>query len=380
MNILQFYWRIFSMYTKYQLLAERLRDLIRISLEEGSEKLPTEMELCAQYHISRQTVRQALSILEQEKLICRRQGSGAYLTGIMPDSSDNTIGLLIPDEQEYNYPALINDIKVRLALNHFQCKVFLTENRIDRERQILTELSENPLRGLIIEGCKSALPNPNYDLYEKLEKSEMPLLFLSNYYPSMTGIPYLKDDAIYGAQLLIQHLLTHGHKNIAGIFRRDDMQGLERYHGFCTALRDAGYPVNDDMIEWFDSEELFLLEKKQNTDFLSSFLHRKLHGCSAIVCHNDEIAYWLIRELQYLKLHVPKDISVVSFEHSYLSELSSVRITTLAHEAHEMGTTAAEMILQKCKGISLSYQEIPCQLLKKESDCDIPAEYTPASF
>ena len=43
-------------------------------------------------------------------------------------------------------------------------------------------------------------------------------------------------------------------------------------------------------------------------------------------------------------------------------------------------SNAAEMMLQKCKGISPSYQEIPCGLVMKESDCDIPAEYSPASF
>lgn len=368
------------MSTKYQFLADQLRDLIRISLETGTEKLPTEMELCAKYHISRQTVRKTLSLLEEEKLILRRQGSGAYLTGILPDSRGNTIGLLIPSDQEYAYPALISDIKSRLSQNHFNCHVFVTGNRVDRERQILETLSEQPLRGLIIEGCKSALPNPNYNLYEKLKKSGVPLLFLGNYYPALTDVPYIKDDNLYGGQLLTKHLLSRGHRQIAGIFRRDDLKGLERYYGFAAAMRDAGLPVSEDRIGWFDSEDYDLLEQKQNTDFLSLFLQKKLTDCTAVVCHNDEIAYYLIRELQYRGLHVPKDISVVSFEQSYLSGLSPVRITSLAHKPHEPGTAAAEMMLRKCKGISLSYQEIPCKLVMKESDCDIPAQYSPVSF
>ncbi|MBO5093301.1 MAG: GntR family transcriptional regulator [Lachnospiraceae bacterium] len=368
------------MSTKYQLLADQLRDFIRVSLNNGTEKLPTEMELCAKYRISRQTVRKTLSLLEQENLILRRQGSGIYLTGILPDSSNSTIGLLVPNEQEYTYPTLISDIKSRLSLNHFKCQVFVTGNRVDRERQILEQLLERPLRGLMIEGCKSALPNPNQDIYDKLKKSGVPLLFLENYYPAMADIPYIKDDNLYGGQLLVKYLLSRGHKQIAGLFRRDDQKGLERYYGFAAAMRDAGRPVSEDRIGWFDSEDYDLLEKKQNTDFLSLFLQKRLAGCTAVVCYNDEIAYYLVRELQYKGLHIPKDISIVSFEQSYLSELSTVRITSLAHKPHELGQAAAEMILQKCKGISPSYQEIPCQLVKKESDCDIPAEYSPAFF
>ena len=62
---------------KYQIVAEALRDGI---LDGTYQKtLPTEQALCAQFQVSRQTVRQALSLLETERLIDRRQGSGSHI-------------------------------------------------------------------------------------------------------------------------------------------------------------------------------------------------------------------------------------------------------------------------------------------------------------
>ena len=47
---------------KYQMVAETLRDEIRAG--KYQKTLPTEQALCAQFQVSRQTVRQALSLLE----------------------------------------------------------------------------------------------------------------------------------------------------------------------------------------------------------------------------------------------------------------------------------------------------------------------------
>ena len=51
---------------KYKWLAGTLRDLIKKDVKNQINKLPSEQELCRRYHVSRQTVRQALNLLTQE--------------------------------------------------------------------------------------------------------------------------------------------------------------------------------------------------------------------------------------------------------------------------------------------------------------------------
>ena len=73
---------VLSMSAKYIQLASQLKSLIQKNLYENNSntvyQLPTEAVLCQIYHVSRQTVRKALSILEEEHLIQKRQGSGSY--------------------------------------------------------------------------------------------------------------------------------------------------------------------------------------------------------------------------------------------------------------------------------------------------------------
>ena len=100
---------------KYKWLADRLKEMIFSYIEKGIEKLPTEQELCERFRVSRQTVRLSLSLLEEEGLIVKRQGSGSYITGLLSEPESNIIGILISDDQDYIYPGLINDIQTELS-------------------------------------------------------------------------------------------------------------------------------------------------------------------------------------------------------------------------------------------------------------------------
>lgn len=353
---------------KYETLSKQLTELISRNLKQGITALPTESAIAEQYQVSRQTVRAALALLKNQGLIESRQGSGSYATGLSPDASRNLIPILIASSQEYIYPHLLTDIRTALASKGYQLQVHPTENDTSWERKLLLSLLETPPRGIIVEGSKSALPTPNSDLFEKLKAAGTKLLFLHNKYDALPDEICIKDDNYYGGYLLANHLTELGHTRIAGIFKMDDKQGPERYLGAFCCLRDQNVELSDRNVGWFQSTDIEGLEKRQDSRFLANYIKDQLSGCTAVICYNDEIAYWLIKELSYAGIRVPRDISVVCFDNSYLSELSKVRITTLTHRPHEMGGRVAETMMQMLQGIPVVSQEIPWELVRKESD------------
>ncbi len=352
---------------KYKWLADRLRDLVKRYMEKGIEKLPSENEICLRYKVSRQTVRLSLSLLEQDGLITKRQGCGSFITGLLDDASKNVIGVLISSDQEYIYPRVLSDIHHTLSLHGFTDKIYITGNQTHVEREILLELLAKPLRGIIVEGCKSALPNPNLDLYRKLIDKGTTIIFLFSPYYSLSDCLYIKDENYYGSFMLTRHLLENNHTQIGGIFKADDIQGIERYQGFMETMRDFHLPVPDNRIGWFHSSDLFELENKKNTDFIKKYIKDSLKNCTAIICYNDEIAYWLIRELYTLGYKIPTALSITAFDNTYLSNSDQFSFTTLSHKPHEMGNKVALTMIEKLKGFPVISQEIPWTLISKES-------------
>ncbi len=356
-----------TMAIKYKWLAQHLETLIQKNIGRGIHKLPTEQELARNYHVSRQTVRMALSLLEQKGLISRRQGSGSYITGLTADPHENIIGILISSDQDYLYPGVLSDIRNTLSENGFSTQIFITDNCVQKERDILEQLLKDPLRGIIVEGCKSALPNPNLDLYRKLMKRKCQIVFLYNYYPALEGCLYVKDDNVQGSSLLVQHLVSQGHRAIGGIFKTDDMQGPERYQGFVETLRSLGLPFPDQQVCWYDSRRLDKLLHEKDTRFLKEMIRESLSPCSAVVCFNDVIAYYLIEELLLAGYRLPGDMAVAAFDNTYLSNSNILTVTTLSHKPHEMGRKAAQAILKKLNGLPVSPEEAHWELNLKAS-------------
>lgn len=344
---------------KYKWLASILKEQIQKNMKSGITKLPTENELSRQYHVSRQTVRQALALLQQERLVEKRHGSGTYLTGLLEDPSRNTVGILVPDTRAYLYPGLLADIHNTLSAGGFSEQVFETRNQMAKEREILTFLLENPPRGLIAEGCRSALPSPNLDLYRRLEKEGTSVLFLRNYYPALKDCFYITDDNYAGSATLVRHLASLGHRTIGCIFRSDDLQGYQCYHGYIETIRDCGLPLRHEHVCWYDTDDLEALENSQNTSFLRRMIQNKLSGCSVVICTNDEISYWLTRELLLAGYSLPEDISIATFDNMHLIRPEVPPVALLFHTPHEMGTKAAQMMMDKLKGLPVYSLEIP---------------------
>ena len=378
---------------KYKWLIEQLREIISDSIQKGINKLPTEQELAVRYRVSRQTVRAALAVLEDEREIRRIKGSGAYITGLSSLEDRNIVGILIPDEQQYEYPALINDIRVTLAAEGFSCKVYPTHNHVDLERQILQFLLKSPLRALIVEPVKSALPSPNTELYQRLIQKGTSILFLGCAYPQLSQIPVIYEDNLYGAGLLVQSLVEKGHSSIAGIFQMDDQRGHERYQGFLDAMQNQGLTVPDRNICWYTTQELDDFRQSRDISFLKKFLERITPDYTAFICEDDFIAWLLWEELSLgntlalkrekrIATHAPLSsslqntgftaasaihsfeptIALAAFNTSYLTTSGLLRATTLTHSAHQPGTLAAQMSISKLKGLPVSSQEVPWQL------------------
>ncbi len=66
--------------TAYNLVADALRRRILGGEFAPGQQMPPEHQLCEMFSASRITIRRALSILEEEMLIQRRQGSGTYIS------------------------------------------------------------------------------------------------------------------------------------------------------------------------------------------------------------------------------------------------------------------------------------------------------------
>jgi GntR family transcriptional regulator of arabinose operon len=354
------------MSSKYVQIADSLRSKILEGTYQTTMQLPTEMEFAKEYNVNRQTVRKSLAVLEEEGLIERRQGSGSYVKGIKFIHSTN-IAIVATYINNYIFPSILQDAQNVFAKESYSTMLYCTHNKVNAEREILKNIISNPVSGLIVEGTKSALPNPNIDLYKKLENMNIPVIFIHGSYAALPNSICVSDDNYHGGYFLTNYLLKKGHKKIAAIFKNDDIQGHSRYLGFLSAFRDADLPLPDSKILWYTTEEKIQILNNSDLSLLQKFVAQIKNDVTAIVCYNDEIAYPLINVLLSCGIRVPQDIAVVSFDNSSYSNMCSVKITSLAHGTKHIGRIAAEQLINILNGKQAKSQFVPWVLVEKES-------------
>ncbi len=328
--------------SKYGKIIDWVKERIECGDFKPGEKLYSENELSRMFGISRQTVRQAIGILENEKLVERRRGSGTYIRAL-PEPAHaptKTIGVITTYLDDYIFPSIIRGIESVLSQNGYTMRLSITNNKVENETTALSHMLQDEVDGLIVEPTKSALPNLNRALYEKLSEHNIPCLMINGSYPGM-GIPCVAPDDLGGGREAARYLLSRGHQAIGGIFKSDDIQGHLRYAGFAHELKEKGAALNDDAVLWYATEDVERLFGGDSDAYILS----RIQNCSALLCYNDQIAVKLLEMLRRADIPVPEKISLISFDNSNLATASDVGLTSVAHPKEQLGEAAAQGIL-----------------------------------
>lgn len=327
---------------KYLAIAEWMKENIYSNHFKYGEKLISENQLCEKFAVSRQTARQAVLTLEQAGLVTRKQGSGTYINRVNNTNklASHNIGMITTYLDDHIFPYIISGAEKILSKRNYNMTIKLTRNKVHNERTQLLSLLDSDIDGLIVEGTKTALPNPNTDVYQKFYERNIPVIFINAYYQAMS-CNYIVNDDVLGARLATRHLIKNGHSKIFGIFKHDDQQGNNRYKGFIDEMYEQNFKIDDRNILWYSTEskdEIF-------SPVQLPILVEKFRACTAIICYNDQVAMRLIQLFNHTDINIPKDLSIVSFDNTSVAEVSTVPLTSITHPSREIGKLAAQSIL-----------------------------------
>ncbi|MEO3944120.1 GntR family transcriptional regulator [Gorillibacterium sp. CAU 1737] len=357
---------------KYKQLKRELLTQMQNGRRKPGDMLPSEFELADQFGMSRQTVRQAMGELVQEGLLRRVQGKGTFVTETRTTATDlQTIGIVTTSISDYIFPLIVRGAEATLREKGYRLLLSSTDNDKDRERECLEMMMSHPLKGLIIEPTKSAGGNPNLAYYLDLDQRAIPYLMINERYGELQ-CPVVKMEDELGGFLAADHLLKLGHRRIAGFFKTDDLQGLNRLKGFIRAHRENRAELPSRQVIQYTTEE------KAEKPFAAALAMLKgADRPTAFVCYNDELAVKLLEAARRLRLSVPEDLSVVGFDDASLATATEVKLTTIAHPKLEMGVYAAKQLMAMIEqggassSVDMVYEPI---WVERHSTCPPPAE------
>lgn len=332
---------------------EEIMRWVKNKLEDGTikagDRIESEYQLCSRFSVSRQTVRHAISVLENEGIVERRRGSGTYIKSSVnieeKEHKTMQVAVMTTYVQEYIFSSIIEEIERELSRAGYGMQISFTNNTIEKERFILKNILEkNMVDGLIAETTKSGLPNPNLDIYRKIMQKGIPVIFINSHYKELDAPHVSLNDKMAG-KMVTEHLIRCGHRNIAGIFKADDGQGHDRYAGYVEALMEADIRIKSKNVIWIDTEEVRDLKND------ASMILRRIKDCTACVCYNDDVASKVVGICLEEGIRIPDDMSIIGIDDSDLATYCEIPLTSAKNPTSDLGKIVALEMLELMNGV-----------------------------
>jgi len=351
---------------KYLQVADTLRQEIAEGVFRDGQTLMTEEELRLRFDVSRQTIRQAISLLEADGLVDRRRGSGTYVRhGPRRRQGIIHVGVITTFITDYIFPSIAQGMEAVLNENGAVLSLNAMYNDVRTERNILERMLEEPVDGLIMEGCRTAMETPNRDVLMKFSQRNIPVLFVNGYYPGMEHVPHVVMDDYGGGRMAARTAAEKGYTRPAGLFKTDDLQGEGRLNGFLDELHIRGIDVPERRLLRFSTEERNdLWESPKGKALLEVLLNRE---ADCLICYNDIFAAQFMAKLQEMGMRIPEELGIIGFDNATISGMLQPALTTLGHPKDAFGALAARKLLRMIAGEREQSVRMDWTLIERDS-------------
>jgi len=338
----------------YQKIAEQLRKR-STAAGSGSVQLPSERQLCAEYNVSRVTIRKSIALLKDQGVLYSYEGRGTY-TGAPMAAKKRLVAIVMEDHLPISARQIVFSVYNYLLRVGYQ--VMLTDERAAATNSgmknfELTFKDYKPAGYILI---SSAPSTQRWFMARKI-----PTLVIG--YPvSANGPSYVTVQQFPIFYNSVYHLYKEGHRNIALLFRSSVTGGnrdlLRGFHQACAELDIAQPPENI----------IHIQETKSSIQNAIDEVLSQARRPSALVLHNQDIAVPALSYLQHRRISIPKDMAVLVGPGDSLCDQFKVRLTHTDIGSVDLAKMVAEGIVSLIKNPEAKIQkQIKPRLVIRES-------------
>jgi DNA-binding LacI/PurR family transcriptional regulator len=310
------------------------------------DRIPSEKELCETFNVSRITSKKALEMLAEHHLIARQRGKGSFVAGT-PEPAEpaksaakfRTIAFLLSAFNDAFGTRLVCSVEAACDALGYHLILKRTRESPEEEEKALRSLDNERVSGILMVPVHGEYYNAEI-LRQILDKR--PLVFVDR---KMRGLPVpsVSTDCVAASEQAVQHLFSLGHRNIAfysgPVIHTSTVE--DRRQGFAKAFADRGIPLDPACV----CPDLSSLD-----DIAMIIRHLSEHPqISAAFTTEFEIALLLKNALAAMGRHIPRDFSLITFDHpAYAAEFPA--FTHLRQDEDAIGKQAMEALHRIIEG------------------------------
>ncbi|MGX4693989.1 LacI family DNA-binding transcriptional regulator [Streptomyces sp. JNUCC 63] len=243
-----------------------------------------------------------------------------------------TVGVLLNDMRNPWFVELLDGLNSRLYDSGLH--MLLADGRLNRRlgEDLTRTFTELRVDGLVAVGT---LRDPQA---LRTAAGRLPTVVAGTREPDLPGVDVVVGDDEHGARLATEHLVVLGHRHIAHIAGHGAVGELRR-RGFEATMREHGL-AGTAVVEQGD------LTEEGGYRATVRLLSRPGRP-TAVFAVNDMTCVGALSAAEESGLRVPRDLSLVGYDNTYLSRLRHLWLTTVDNASHDVGRRAAQRLLDR---------------------------------
>jgi LacI family transcriptional regulator/LacI family repressor for deo operon, udp, cdd, tsx, nupC, and nupG len=168
----------------------------------------------------------------------------------------------------------------------------------------------------------------------------------------------VKIDHDYAIEILMEYLIELGHREIALVGGTKNARSTyDKQLRYKKILREHAIKFNKNWIVEGDTYDI-----EGGYECMNRLFNLKKKLPSALIAINDFTAIGIMRSIREHGLEIPRDISVTSFDNTFVSEVATPKLTTIGYDYKMIGETLIDVAIS-----AIQKKELPrIQLIKSE--------------
>ncbi len=269
----------------------------------------------------------------------------------------HVIALIVSDITNPFWTTVTRGVEDACRAQGFSVILCNTDEQQDKLDEYLRVLLQKRVDGFLVAPTTDHTP-----ALSSVVEQEVPMVFIDREPPHVKA-SVVRGDSEDGAYQLTEYLINLGHRRIAILSGPEKTTtSQQRIAGYRSAHLAHNMPLDPILI--YKGE----YNQEHGYHTTRSIFHDVHPQPTAIVAGNSLIAVGVLRAAYELGLHVPEQLSVVSFDDLSLHFSPAPFLTVIDQFPHKMGYTAAELLLDQIKGKETSEEIVlPVKLIIRQS-------------
>jgi DNA-binding LacI/PurR family transcriptional regulator len=272
--------------------------------------------------------RPGVAVATRQRVLAAAEGLGLRRS----NRSAGLVGVITPELDNPVFSLHAHTIENRLARLGLLPLVCVATQQAVHEAAYLDHLLDVGVAGLVVVSGRYAEEGADLGLYESVRAQKVPTV-LVNGVDDDAMFPAVCVDECAAAVMSVRHLRSLGHDRIGCL------AGLRRYRS--SALKAEGWEA-----ETGGRHDELLVE----TPFTVEGGHAGAltlldQGATAVICANDLMALGAIRAVRDRGLEVPRDVSVVGYDGTPITQFTDPALTTVRQPFEAMAAAVTDLLV-----------------------------------